>query len=71
VNAGTSAYIDEVIAELRGEPRFVLVTRGDGRDIARFILERLGAGSFSQRRAVVEGVYVAIFDRARAPAGGT
>jgi hypothetical protein len=68
VNAGTLAYLDGLIAALRAEPRFVLVARGDGSDIARFLLQRLGPGAFAPRRVAVEGLYVAVFDAAPPPA---
>jgi hypothetical protein len=53
---------DEVLATLPAEPRVVLVTRGDGSGIARFLGDRLAARKPSLRAAQLPGVYVAVFD---------
>lgn len=49
-------YLDEIIARLEGEPRFVLVARADGSEIARFLMQRLAHRKLSVQSVQLEAV---------------
>lgn len=64
VGPGLADHVDRVLSVLVQARRFVLVARGDGRDVERFLRERTSAVGFrTQRVGGIPGVFVAVFER--------